>query len=65
MGETSTVVRDSSLRNGKLQLRREARTNQAGQVLDPAALDLVARLHARLEPERRELLAAREARLGY
>ena len=62
MGETSTVVRDSSLRNGKLQLRREARTNQAGQVLDPAALDLVARLHARLEPERRELLAAREAR---
>ena len=62
MGGTSTVVRDSSLRNGKLQLRREARTNQAGQVLDPAALDLVARLHARLEPERRELLAAREAR---
>ena len=62
MVESSTVVRDSSLRNGKLQLRREARTDQAGQVLDPAALDLVARLHGRLEPERRELLAAREAR---
>src|SRR5687768_5526384 len=49
--ESSTVVRDTSLRNGKLQLRPEARTDQAGQVLDPAALDLVARLHARLEPE--------------
>ncbi|HET6363277.1 MAG TPA: malate synthase A [Gemmatimonadota bacterium] len=62
MVEGSTVVRDSSLRNGKLQLRREARTDRVAAILDAAALETVARLHAELEPERRELLAARETR---
>ena len=64
MVETSTVVRGSSVREGRLELRPEARTERAMRVLDAAALELVARLHAELEPERRKLLAAREARQG-
>jgi malate synthase len=46
----------------RIEVREGARTDQAARVLAPEALDLVARLHAALDPERRELLAAREAR---
>ena len=41
-----------------IEVQEGARTDQAKRVLAPEALDLVARLHAELEPERRELLAA-------
>ena len=56
------MVDESTVVEGLIEVREEARTEPAAQVLDAAALELVARLHARLEPERRELLAAREAR---
>ncbi|HUF90250.1 MAG TPA: malate synthase A [Gemmatimonadota bacterium] len=56
------MVDESAVVEGLIEVREEARTERAAQVLDAAALELVARLHARLEPERRELLGAREAR---
>ena len=56
------MVEESAVVEGMIEVRDAAWTERAARVLDAAALDLVARLHARLEPERRELLAAREAR---
>ncbi|CAN5885616.1 malate synthase A [soil metagenome] len=47
---------------GRIEVREAARTDQAARVLDADALDLVARLHARLDDERRELLVDRESR---
>ena len=43
-------------------IRSEARNGRAARVLDPQGLRLVARLHRELDPERRELLRARETR---
>ena len=37
---------------------------RAAEILSPAALDFVAELHARFEPRRQELLAARHERFG-
>jgi len=56
------VVEGSAVAEGLIEVREGARTERAARVLDAGALDLVARLHARLEAERRELLAGREAR---
>jgi malate synthase len=52
---------ERAVAEGQIEVR-EARTDQAARVLDPAALDLVARLHARLDANRRELLLDRESR---
>src|SRR5688500_20249968 len=60
--ERSSVVGGSSVREAQIELRPEARTELAAKVLDPAALDLIARLHPQLEPGRRDLLAARQPR---
>ncbi|HET6618071.1 MAG TPA: malate synthase A, partial [Gemmatimonadota bacterium] len=46
----------------RIEVREAARTDQAARVLTPEALDLLARLHAELEPERRKLRAARDTR---
>jgi malate synthase len=56
------VVEESAVVEGSIEVREEARTERAARVLDAGALDLVARLHARLGAERLGLLAAREAR---
>ncbi len=45
-----------------IEVREEARTQQAARVLDSDALDLIARLHRELDPLRRELLSARAER---
>ena len=52
----------SAVAEGLIEVREGARTERAARVLDAGALDLVARLHARLGAERRGLLASREAR---
>jgi malate synthase len=56
------VVNGSNVIEGTIEVREEARTERAARVLDAEALELVARLHVQLAPERRELLAAREVR---
>lgn len=53
---------EQAIAEGRIEVRKEARTAEAGRVLEAGALDLVARLHGELEPERQELLRAREAR---
>jgi malate synthase len=55
-------VTERALAEGQIEVREEARTDQAARVLDAEALDLIARLHARLDPDRRELLIDRESR---
>lgn len=51
-----------AIADGLIEVRKEARTEQAARVLEAGALDLVARLHGELEPERQDLLKARESR---
>jgi malate synthase len=53
---------ERAVAEGQIEVREEARTDQAARVLEPAALDVVARLHARLDADRRELLLDRESR---
>lgn len=53
---------ERAVAEGRIEVREAARTDQAARVLDADALDLVARLHARLDDERRELLVDRESR---
>ncbi|HET9334314.1 MAG TPA: malate synthase A, partial [Gemmatimonadota bacterium] len=56
------MVEESAVIEGSIEVLEGARTEGAARVLDADALDLVARLQARLGAERRELLAARAAR---
>ena len=56
------MVEESAVIEGSIEVREGARTEGAARVLDADALDLVARLQARLGAERRELLAARADR---
>ena len=53
---------EQAIAEGLIEVRREARTEQAARVLEAGALDLIARFHAQLEPERQDLLRARESR---
>jgi malate synthase len=53
---------EQAIAEGRIEVRKEARSTAAARVLVAEALDLVARLHVDLEPERQELLRARETR---
>lgn len=56
------VVTELVIAEGLIEVRKQARTEQAARVLEAGALDLIARLHAQLEPERQDLLRARASR---